>query len=155
EKTAADGWPIRAQVAPRPVGLLLGLQSSIHPFSFHPSYRPIAHLPLEQQVAALHDPALRSAILGSADANALRRVTDYERMFPLGAPPVYEPAPETSLAAIAAQRGVDPAEVAYDLMLEDGGRAFLFAPFSNYADLNLDACGEMVAHPDTVMGLGD
>jgi len=28
-------------------------------------------------------------------------------------------------------------------------------PFANYAHYNLDACGEMIAHQDCVMGLGD
>ena len=41
------------------------------------------------------------------------------------------------------------------MLLEDEGRAFLFMPFANYANYNLDACGEMIAHPDCVMGLGD
>jgi N-acyl-D-aspartate/D-glutamate deacylase len=38
---------------------------------------------------------------------------------------------------------------------ENDGRNFLYTPFSNYADGNLDACGEMLAHPHTVFGLGD
>ena len=42
-----------------------------------------------------------------------------------------------------------------DLDQLEGGRAFLFAPFANYADGHLDACGEMLAHPHTVVGLGD
>jgi N-acyl-D-aspartate/D-glutamate deacylase len=41
------------------------------------------------------------------------------------------------------------------MLLEDEGRAFLFMPFANYANYNLDVCGEMIAHPDCVMGLGD
>ena len=45
--------------------------------------------------------------------------------------------------------------LAYDLLLEDEGRKFLFLPFANYAHFNLDACGEMIAHRDTIMGLGD
>jgi N-acyl-D-aspartate/D-glutamate deacylase len=28
-------------------------------------------------------------------------------------------------------------------------------PFAKYANFNLDCCGEMIAHPDCVMGLGD
>ena len=41
-----------------------------------------------------------------------------------------------------------------DLLTENEGRNFLLVPFSNYADGDLDACGEMLAHPDTLMGLG-
>jgi len=56
---------------------------------------------------------------------------------------------------MAARSNRTAAEIAYDLLLEDEGRAFLFSPFANYADYNLDCCGEMIAHPDTLMGLGD
>ncbi|MGP0031874.1 MAG: N-acyl-D-amino-acid deacylase family protein [Acidimicrobiales bacterium] len=154
EAAAAAGLPIRAQVAPRPVGLLLGLQSSFHPFSGHPAFRSLAGRPLAEQVRALRDPALRARLVAEAPPGG-RRLIDYERMFPLGEWPDYEPPPERSLAALAAARGVDPDELALDLLLEDDGRSFLFAPFSNYADCNLDACREMMVHPDTVFGLGD
>jgi N-acyl-D-aspartate/D-glutamate deacylase len=158
ERAAADGLPVRAQVAPRPVGLLLGLQSSFHPFSGHPAFRELAGQPLEAQVAALHDPVFRARLAMGADAGekkSVRSLLDYRRMYPLGAVPDYEPAPETSVQHMAECRGVDPAEVAMDLLAENGGRNFLFVPFSNYADGDLEACGEMLAHPDTVFGLGD
>jgi len=154
EAAAASGLPLRAQVAPRPIGLLLGLQSSFHPFTGHPSYRAIAGLPLAEQVRALRDPTLRRTLLSEARPRG-RGIIDYGRMFPLGDVPDYEPAPESSLESMAEARGMEPTELALDLMLEDEGRNFLFAPFSNYADCNLNACGEMMAHPDTVFGLGD
>jgi len=61
----------------------------------------------------------------------------------------------TAVAAIAARTGRPAQNVAYDMLLENEGRNFLFMPFANYAHFNLDACGEMIAHPDCVMGLGD
>ena len=156
EQAAAEGLPIRAQVAPRPIGLLLGLQSSFHPFSGHPAYREIAGQPLEAQVAALRDPAFRARLLeGERPDGSLRRLLDYDRMYPLGDVPDYEPAPETSVRRMAEARGVDPAELTLDLLAHDGGRSFLLVPFSNYADGDLEACREMLVHPDTVFGLGD
>jgi N-acyl-D-aspartate/D-glutamate deacylase len=56
---------------------------------------------------------------------------------------------------LAKRENRDPAELAYDMLLENDGKNFLFMPFANYAHYNLDACGEMIAHPDCVMGLGD
>ncbi|HUD51869.1 amidohydrolase family protein, partial [Parvibaculum sp.] len=85
----------------------------------------------------------------------VKRLTDFSRIFPLGDRPDYEPARERSVAAMAAQQGREPADLVCDLLIEDEGRAFLFAPFSNYALYNLDACGEMMRDPNTVMGLGD
>ncbi len=76
-------------------------------------------------------------------------------MFPLGDVPDYEPSPETSVQRLAETRGIDPAELTIDLLTENDGRAFLLVPFLNYADGNLDACGEMLSHPDTLFGLGD
>ena len=55
----------------------------------------------------------------------------------------------------AARSNSTAPDIVYDLLLEDDGRAFLYAPFANYAEFNLDHCGEMIAHKDCVMGLGD
>jgi len=160
EKSSDAGLPIKAQVAPRPIGVLLGLQGTINPFITHAAFQPIKDKPLAEKVKAMRDTAFRAAILAeSAErerAHPLARgIMAFERMFPLGNPPNYEPARETSIAAIAARSNRSAADIAYDLLLEDDGRAFLFAPFANFADYNLDPCGEMIAHKDCVMGLGD
>ena len=156
EQAAADGLPIKGQVAPRPIGLMFGLQGSLHPFMLYPAYREIAGRPLEEQVRALHDPAFRSRLLEeSRPAKKGRPMTDWSRMYPLGAVPDYEPPPETSIQSMADARGMSAEELALDLLTANGGRDFLFVPFTNYADGNLEACREMLAHPDTVFGLGD
>ena len=160
ENSSSDGLPIKAQVAPRPIGVLLGLQGTVNPFITHAAYQPIKDKPLREKVKAMGDPNLRAAILSESaereKAHSLARgIMAFERMFPLGDPPNYEPAKDTSVAAIAARENRRPAEIVYDLLLQDEGRAFLFAPFANYADYNLDHCGEMIAHKDCVMGLGD
>ena len=77
-------------------------------------------------------------------------------MFELGDPPDYEPdAGVEHRGPRASARAATALDLAYDLLLGDGGRAFLYLPFLNYADGNLDAVGEMLAHPNTVVGLGD
>jgi N-acyl-D-aspartate/D-glutamate deacylase len=107
------------------------------------------------------DPAFKQRVLDSdaeqgGEAKAARRVIGaYERMYALGDPPDYEPDPASSVAARAQREGRAPLDLAYDLLLADDGRAFLYLPFLNYADGNLDAVGEMLAHPNTVVGLGD
>src|SRR6516164_6741735 len=60
---AARGLSITAQIAARPVGLLLGLELSRNPFQTHPSYRAIAHLPLAERLKLLRQPQLRATIL--------------------------------------------------------------------------------------------
>jgi len=156
---AADGVPISAQVAPRPIGVLLGLQGSRTPFSACAGYREIAHLPLAERVARLRDPALRERLLREIaernDDPLTPRLVAFDRIFPFGDPPDYEPPLEQSVAAISQRQGRSPAALAYELMLADEGRAFLFAPFANYVDGNLDVCQQMIADPHTVIGLGD
>lgn len=159
EAATKDGLAIRAQVAPRPIGILLGLQGTLNPFIAHESFAAIKDKPLPEKVSAMRDPEFRARLLAETDARQshplARRVMAFEQIFPLGDPPNYEPLKETAIAAMAQRQGRPAQEVAYDLLLEDEGRAFLFMPFANYAHYNLDACGEMIAHKDCVMGLGD
>jgi N-acyl-D-aspartate/D-glutamate deacylase len=82
-------------------------------------------------------------------------LNNYAKMFSLAEPLDYEPTPEQSIAAIAARRGLQPAEVALDVMLEQGGKGLLYVPFLNYADDCLEPSLEMMRHPDTILGLGD
>jgi len=159
ENANKDGLPIRGQVAPRPIGLLLGLQGTLNPFIAHEAFATIKDKPLPEKVRAMRDPSFRARIMAENDAKQThplaRRVMAFDQIYPLGNPPNYEPPRETAISEQAKRMGRDAAELAYDLLLEDEGRAFLFSPFANYVNYNLDCCGEMIAHPDTVMGLGD
>ena len=159
EESARDGLPIRAQIAPRPIGILLGLQGTLNPFSAHRAFAEIKDKPHAEKLRIMRDPDFRARILAETDTRQnhplARRVMAFDRVFPLGNPPNYEPPRETALAQRAARENRDPAELAYDLLLENEGKNFLFMPFANYAHFNLDACGEMIAHPDCIMGLGD
>ena len=79
----------------------------------------------------------------------------FDRMFALGDPPDYEPDPSTSIAAAPRREGRDAASSSPTTCCSPtSGRAFLYVPLLNYADGNLDAAGEMLAHPNTVLGLG-
>jgi N-acyl-D-aspartate/D-glutamate deacylase len=163
EAAQRRGLPIRGQVAPRAIGLVLGLQATLHPFMTKPSYRAIARLPLAERVARMRDPALRARILAEP-LNALPdRIPAFivdvlarlDRVFPLGDPPEYEPRPEASIAGRAVRLGVDPLALMYDLLLERDGRELLFAPAANFVDGDYEATLAMLRHPHTVVGLGD
>lgn len=155
---ARRGLSVTAQIAARPVGLLLGLELSRNPFQTHPSYRAIAHLPLEERLARLHQPELRKAILSETPTTTddpLFFRPNYDKMFLLGDPPDYEQPPENALGPQARRQGRRPEELAYDAMLSDDGRGMLYVPFLNYADGNLDATREMLTDPQAVPGLSD
>ncbi|MBI3675825.1 MAG: amidohydrolase family protein [Proteobacteria bacterium] len=159
EQASRDGLAIRGQVAPRPIGILLGLQGTLNPFSAHETFAEIKDKSLAEKVRIMRDPAFKARMLAETGARQThplaRRVMAFDRIFPLGDPPNYEPPKETALAAIAKREGRPAQDVAYDMLLQDAGKAFLFMPFANYANFNLDVCGEMIAHKDCVMGLGD
>jgi len=158
-KTASTrGLSITAQIAARPVGLLLGLELSRNPFQTHPSYREIASLPLAERLARLRRPEIRAAILSetpTATDDPLFFKPDYDKMYLLGDPPDYEQPPENALGARARREGLPPEALAYDAILSDDGRGMLYVPFLNYADGNLDAVHEMLRDPHSVPGLSD
>ena len=153
----ARGTRITGQIRSRPTSVLLGWELSQNPFFGRPSYRSIAGLPFPERLARLRDPSFRARILAEAfegDRRA-RRVERWDRLFPLGEPPDYEPSADKSIAAIAAREGRTPEEVAYDLMMERDGKAILYLPVTNYAAGNLDVVRDMIADPNTLIGLGD
>jgi N-acyl-D-amino-acid deacylase len=159
DRDHGDGVPVVPQVACRPTGMLFGLQSSLHPFITHPTYRAMADLPLDERVARLRRPETRAALLAEepATGSPVARVlmSRWNQIFPLGDPPDYEPPAERSVLAVAEREGRRPEEVALDWLLERDGKALLFAPLTSYVDYNLDAVRELMTHPRTVLGLSD
>lgn len=156
--TKAAGGQVTAQVMPRPIGLIGGLELSVHPFIMCPSWQKIAHLPLAERVAAMRDPDMRRALTSETPEpghpfNQLGR--NWRWMFPLDNPPNYAPPAETSFEALAAARGVSPEDVAYDRFLETDGQGLFLAALGNYENGTLDSAHEMLAHPDCIPALGD
>src|SRR5438270_12478679 len=159
EDDHADGLPIVPQVACRPTGMLFGLESSLHPFITHPTYRAMAELPVDERVARLRQPDVRAALLAEepATGSPVARVlmSRWNQLFPLGDPPDYEPPAARAAQAVADQEGRRPEEVALDWLLERDGRPPLFAPLTSYVDYDLHAVRELMMHPRTVLGLSD
>ena len=157
EAANAAGQHITGQVMARPVGVMLGFEISQNPFIGCPSWQEIAKLPFPAKLARLRDPAFRARILAehTDDPTLRHRLTTWEKIFPLGDRPDYEPGPEASIAAQAARAGTDPSAFAYDLLLENDGKTILYRPIINYAAGDLGAVQEMMQHPNTIMGLGD
>jgi N-acyl-D-aspartate/D-glutamate deacylase len=136
------------------------LECSLNPFMANPVWQEIADLTPAEQARAMADPAFKQRVLARPQQTDRTKlggplITWYDRMYLLADPPEYEPDPSTSVAARAARAGRDPADVAYDLIAADSGRTLLYLPFANYMDGNLDAVGQMLAHPHVVPGLAD
>ena len=151
------GVPIRPQVAGRPLGLLLGLQT-FHPLRDRPSYQAIDGLPLDEKVARMRDPEVRARLMAEAPKADDRMAfigLGLDRIFPMGEPPDYEPAPEDSIAARAERAGEEPTDALYDLLLANDGRELLLRPLLGYSRFTQDPIREMILHPASALGLGD
>ncbi len=157
----AAGLPIRAQVAARAVGLVMGLELTLHPFMTNPVWQEIAHLPLAEQAARLSRPEVKAAVLAAQTKEkrtALiggRLIDKYQLMYELTDPPQYEPDPRDSVAARAGRDGRDAADLAYDLLLAGGGHGLLYVMTANFVDGTLDPVREMLEDPWTLPGLSD
>ncbi|MDE3203272.1 MAG: amidohydrolase family protein [Acidobacteriota bacterium] len=157
-EATGEGAALRAQVMGRPTSLLVGWQTTTHPFQHRPSYQAIADLPLAERVHQLRRPEVRAAILaerGPDSPMASIVSAGLDRIFPMGEPPDYEPGPESSVAAIAVAQGRPGEEVLYDLMMGNDGRELLMLALLGYSDGNLDAMREMLLHPNAALGLSD
>jgi N-acyl-D-amino-acid deacylase len=159
EKANAAGGEVSAQIFPRPIGLVIGLELSGNPFVLYPSYRELAHLPLAERVAEMRKPEVRERILAdkpASDGHPLMFAAQaWDWMFPLGDPPNYEPDPSDSIGARARARGVSPLEEAYDCVLDDDGHAMLLITLANFRDSSLDTVAKLLRRDDVVLGLGD
>lgn len=160
----ADGLPMTGQVAPRAIGLILGLGCTLHPFMHNPVYRTeVASKPLAEQARLLVDPELRRRLVAAHRpegdlSNPLGGgiVDRWDKMYPFADPPDYEPTAAASLAATAARVGVSAEEIAADWLAADAGTGMIYMPFFNYTEADgLGLCREMLTHPHTVPGLSD
>jgi N-acyl-D-amino-acid deacylase len=161
EDARAEGAMITAQIACRPTGMVLGWQSTVHPFVQKSAYRAIATLPFAERLTHLKDPAVREAILsedvppppgiGALLTHAFGNMFRLERDGRLD----YEPRAEDSIGAEAARLGVSPQAILYDMLMENDGRGYIYLPLLNYAKFNFDHIAEMMNHPATILSLSD
>jgi len=163
DSMVASGHDVKAQVAPRPIGVLLGLQGTATPFAFCASMGELGFHSLPDRVAALRDPERKRRILAehaevaaTAPEGIFRQiVTQFDTMFRLSDPVDYELDSDWSIATEAQRLGVQPVELAYDLLLEGDGTQLLYLPLFNFADRNFDVIHSMITSPNIVFGLSD
>jgi N-acyl-D-aspartate/D-glutamate deacylase len=158
----AHGHQLRAQVGARAIGVIHGLGSSRHPFMMNPVWRSeLAHLPSAEQAKRMADSLVKSRILRSQTSekalnpNIGAPIDRWDVMYTFTDPPVYEPGPDASIAAMSRRSGRSPEDLAYDLLIADEGRGLIYQPFLNYAGGNLDAVREMLVDEHTIPGLSD
>src|SRR4029079_8307969 len=137
-RAVEGGLDVRCQVGARGIGVLLGLEATVHPVMGFPSYKAIAALPLTERVAAMRQPEVRARILPeksdkvAGDGTPVPPLADFflanlgmvaMRLYPMAERPDYEPKLDSCLAAIAARTNRPVLEVIYDALLADDGKA--------------------------------
>lgn len=161
----AEGANIVFEACARAIGVLMGLETLVHPFSRHPSYMAIADLPLDERVARMRDPAFRVQLLterpafAENDARVRRRFEqmyrDADRIFIVDSAADYEPDPASSVRAMAERQGCRLEEVFYDALIGRGGRQFLYMPIANFANGRLDEQHAILSLPNALLSFGD
>ena len=163
DEMVAAGHDVKAQVAPRPIGVLIGLSATANPFLFCASYGEIAGLELPERVAAMRDPERKRRILaehaellaGLEPGILWKIVGGFDVMFELSDPVDYELHTDRSLAAQAAAAGTEPASLLYDLLLGSGGNQLIYLPLFNFAGGDFEVIAEMITAPNVLFGLSD
>jgi N-acyl-D-aspartate/D-glutamate deacylase len=170
EKLDAEGFTVRAQVAPRAIGVFLGLQCTFHPFMGYPAYKEIAHLKLDERVKVMKSESFKRKVLAqrsdtlAGPGSSIPPIADLlienmefvaEKLFTLSEAPDYEQPPEASIAAKARANGVSVWEQLYDTVVARDGAELIYLPIYNYTELNYDNVKTMMDHPLAMMGLSD
>ena len=160
EDAKKEGLQIRGQMIPRPVGGMLGLELSYHPFSLNPSYKEIENLPLAEKVARMKDPEFRKRLIAEEPADPqpfyVQIVSDIESMYVLGEPPNYNPEKSQSIAARAHAMDMDPKELIYDALLARDGHEVLYRPMGNDEGDRFEAAGRnLLRNEHVIPALGD
>lgn len=155
-----NGAKITAQMFPRPIGLMIGLNATANPFCMTPAWQEIVNLPLAEKVARMRDPEMRRRLIDEAPDEPKHPLfplaRNWSQLFPLDVEsPNYEPDESQSMESLAAAAGVPVEEYVYDQLLEQDGENLLIAALGNFSLYNLDHVHEMLTDPNVVVGLGD
>lgn len=154
----AAGLAVNGQVGCRPIGIIMGLETSTHPFSTHPAWNGLATLTPAKRIEALaRDAQLRRAMVEQRPDDEHTRTMEQAlaRTYVLDDSYDYEPHPSQSLAARAAEQGCSPWALALQAMMANDGKGLLTHTFENYTEGSLEVVREMLLDEATIMGLGD
>ena len=154
-----EGLSISPVVAPRPIGLLFGLKGSQNPFSGTNTFKKLKNLSHDERVLELSKDHIKKQILSedrlkNSTFPLIHRIS-FKHMYRFGSPPNYDPNIEDSIEFMAKKNKISPEELAYEIMLENNGENFIYAPLVNFVDNNFDVCYQMLEDPNSIMGLGD
>ncbi len=153
-----EGIEVNGQVGCRPIVVIMGFETTLHPFSTHPRWLEMSSLSPQERVNRINQDAdLKRSLINDlpSDEHTQRIKSWLSRTFVMGDKFDYEPSPDQAITALAERRGVDPLEIALEGMLRLNGKGLLAHTFENYFDGDLSVIQEMLLDENTIMGLGD
>ncbi len=153
-----EGIEVNGQVGCRPIVVIMGFETTLHPFSTHPRWLEMSSLSPQERVNRINQDAdLKRSLINDlpSDEHTQRIKSWLSRTFVMGDKFDYEPSPDQAITALAERRGVNPLEIALEGMLRLNGKGLLAHTFENYFDGDLGVIQEMLLDENTIMGLGD
>ncbi len=154
DEAAARGANLRPQTQVRSVGVVFGLVNLTPWDMAGGSWGLLKLLPLEERVAVFRDPEKRAKLIADSRQGGLSDEL-LQQMYLLrerNGAARYDFDAADSLTALARQRGQSTVETFMDISVESHGRASFLYPFANF---DLDVVGEMLSHPQMLLGLAD
>ncbi len=156
EAAVASGARLHAQVAPRQIGLLLGMGGLLSPFFLFPEAGDLLGLDGDALLTALRDPAMRARLREGIDPEAplLGGLATFDRITPLEGDGVaaYEGGRARTVAGLAEARGVSVVDVIVDALIDSNLRRLFMVAISSW---DLETSRAMLDHPLTLPALGD
>lgn len=155
DDTAAAGGQMFAQVHSRSLNVIYTFEAHL-PFDSWELWRDIRRLPLAEQRAKFAEPALKEKLVAIASAPSARHKArgvvanppDWNWLFVMRG----TDGRDQSVAALAAERGVPPAQLLIDLALEEDFKTLFWMPINNEDEADVL---EMMQHPRTVTTFSD
>lgn len=154
----AGGQNITGQVGSRPIGMMMALEGTIHPFATHPLWMAMDDLTPAERVARIQtNPELRRKLWAELPDNEHTRwiLGMLPRTFRLQEPLDYEPELASGVTALAQAARRDPVDLTLELSLDKNGKAILLHTFENYFDGDMDIVRTLLADPGTICGIAD
>ncbi|MCW5623038.1 MAG: amidohydrolase family protein, partial [Burkholderiales bacterium] len=153
-----NGQEVNGQVGSRPIGMMMALEGSIHPFVTHPLWEELEALAPQARVRRLEgDAELRRRLWAELPDNGHTRwiAGMLPRTFKLREPLDYEPDMKDGVIEEAKRLNRNPFDLTLEWLLERDGKQILFHTFENYWEGDLSVVGALLEDEATVCGLGD
>ena len=155
DDTAAAGGQMFAQVHSRSLNVIYTFEAHL-PFDSWELWRDVRRLPLAEQRAKFADPELKEKLVAIASGPSARHKArgvvanppDWNWLFVMRG----TDGRDQSVAALAEERGVPPAQLLIDLALEEDFKTLFWMPINNEDEADVL---EMMQHPRTVTTFSD